>query len=172
METAQAYEMVTSQGEAIPLVGVKVDAVIKDTAIETSVIQQYRNTEKETIEAVYTFPLPAGAQLLSLAVTLNGERHTGKVVEAKLAEASYEEAVTDGDSAMMLQQVDDSLYTLNLGNLQAGDTASIEIHYAQLLNWQQQQLRVMIPTTVGERYGNASAMGMAPHQAPTILPMP
>ena len=118
METAQAYEMVSSQGMAIPLVGVEVEAVIRDTAIETTITQRYQNTENATIEAVYTFPLPAGAQLMSLVMVLNGERHRGKVVEAKAAQQRYEEAVTDGDSAMMLQQIDDSLYTVNLGNLQ------------------------------------------------------
>lgn len=164
MDVASAYKMTTSEGVAIPLVGVTVRAVLKDTALEATVNQQYQNTEEQTIEAVYTFALPTGAQLMSLVVSLNGEQYSGEVVEARKAEARYEEAITDGDTAMRLQQVSDSLYTLNLGNLQPGDHASIEIRYAQLLEWQGEQLRLLIPTTMGERFGDPQALGMEPHQ--------
>ncbi|UZE97289.1 VIT and vWA domain-containing protein [Alkalimarinus alittae] len=167
MEQAAVFEMLTTEGEAIPLTGVRVDAVVKDTSIETVIRQEYSNQEKHAIEAVYTFPLPVGATLLSLNVGLNGQQHAGVVVEAKQAEEQYEEAITDGDTAMRLQQVDDSLFTLNLGNLQQNDIAIIEIHYVQLLHWQDDHLRLMIPTTLGPRYGNPLELGMQPHQVPS-----
>lgn len=170
MEAVSVYNMVTSEGVAIPLLGVNVAAVLKDTALEATVCQHYQNTETQTIEAVYTFPLPVGAQLMSLVVYLNDEQHSAKVVEATQAEERYEQAIIDGDSAMRLEQISDSLYTLNLGNLQPGDKASIKIHYAQLLEWQQEQLRLHIPTTIGERYGNPSDLGMSPHQHTTTDP--
>ena len=118
MEQTAVFEMLTVDGDAIPLIGVRVDAVVKDTSIETVIRQEYSNQETQSIEAVYTFPLPVGATLLSLNVGLNGQQHEGVVVEAQQAEEHYEEAITDGDTAMRLQQVDDNLFTLNLGNLQ------------------------------------------------------
>jgi len=167
MEQETVFEMLTVDGKAIPLTGVRVDAVVKDTSIETVIRQQYCNQEDQSIEAVYTFPLPIGATLLSLNVDLNGQQHVGVVVESKQAEEQYENAITEGDTAMRLQQVDDSLFTLNLGNLLENDIATIEIRYAQLLHWQDDRLRLMIPTTLGPRYGNSGDLGMQPHQEPS-----
>ncbi len=166
MTTALSYEMTTSRGVKIPLVKTSIQGELRDTALETTVIQHYRNDEQETIEAVYTFPLPVGATLLSLEVDLNGKTLAGTVVARAEAEEAYEDAITDGDSALLLQQVNEALYTLNIGNLQPGDAAVISIRYIELLRWQQNTLRIMYPTTIGERYGQAAQLGMQPHQAP------
>lgn len=164
MNTATRYEMTTSHGMQIPLVKTSIQAELRDTALETTVIQHYRNDEQETIEAVYTFPLPVGATLLSLEVNLNGEVRVGTVVASKDAEEAYEDAITDGDSALLLQKVDEALYTLNIGNLQPEDSAIITIRYLQLLCWQQNTLRIMYPTTIGDRYGQPAGLGLHPHQ--------
>ncbi|MBK6740926.1 MAG: VWA domain-containing protein [Haliea sp.] len=166
MTTALSYAMTTRLGVKIPLVKTSIQGELRDTALETTVTQHYRNDEQETIEAVYTFPLPVGATLLSLEVNLNGETLAGTVVARAEAEAAYEDAITDGDSALMLQQIDEALYTLNIGNLQPGDSAVISIRYIQLLRWQQNSLRIMYPTTIGERYGQPAQLGMQPHQVP------
>lgn len=166
MSTALNYEMTTSLGVQIPLIKTSIDGELRDTALETTVIQHYRNDEQETIEAAYTFPLPVGATLLSLDVNLNGKTLTGSVVAAAEAEEAYEDAITDGDSALLLQQISEALYTLNIGNLQYGDSAIISIRYIQLLSWQQDTLRIMYPTTIGDRYGRPAHMGMQPHQVP------
>lgn len=166
MSTALNYEMTTSLGVQIPLIKTSIDGELRDTALETKVIQHYRNNEQETIEAVYTFPLPVGATLLALEVNLNGEVLAGTVVARAEAEEAYEDAITDGDSALLLQQISEALYTLNIGNLQPGDSAVISIRYIQLLRWQQNSLRIMYPTTIGERYGQPAQLGMQPHQVP------
>jgi Ca-activated chloride channel family protein len=143
MTTALSYEMTTSRGVKIPLVKTSIQGELRDTALETTVIQHYRNNEQETIEAVYTFPLPVGATLLSLSVNLNGKTLTGTVVASGEAEVAYEDAITDGDTALLLQQINEALYTLNIGNLQPGDAAVISIRYIQLLRWQQNSLRII-----------------------------
>ena len=164
MNTASSYEMTTSLGVQIPLVKTSIQGELRDTALETTVIQHYRNDEQETIEAVYTFPLPVGATLLSLEVNLNGEVLAGTVVASQEAEEAYEDAITDGDSALLLQKIDEALYTLNIGNLQPEDSAVISIRYIQLLCWQQDTLRIMYPTTIGDRYGQPAGLGLQPHQ--------
>lgn len=164
MNTASSYEMTTSLGVQIPLVKASIQGKLRDTALETTVIQHYRNDEQETIEAVYTFPLPMGATLLGLEVNLNGEVLAGTVVAAKEAEEAYEDAITDGDSALLLQKIDEALFTLNIGNLQPEDSAIISIRYIQLLCWRQDTLRIMYPTTIGDRYGQPTGLVLQPHQ--------
>ena len=164
MNTAASYELTTSLGVQIPLVNTSIQGQLRDTALETTVTQHYRNNEQETIEAVYTFPLPVGATLLSLEVNLNGEVLAGTVVASKEAEEAYEDAITDGNSALLLQKIDEALYNLNIGNLQPEDSAIISIRYIQLLCWQQNVLRIVYPTTIGDRYGQPAGFGLQPHQ--------
>lgn len=154
-------------GGEVALKGVKVHGRLHGLMAEVEVEQKYINPQDTNIEAIYTFPLPLGATLLGLEVVIAGKKLAGSVVEKKKAERQYEDAITDGDSAIMLEEAGPGLYTVSLGNLMAGESAVIRYHYALLLSWQGNLLRFMIPTTIAPRYGNAEAAGMRPHQIPT-----
>ena len=154
----------TLDGRTIALRGVSIRVALRDLICETEVIQKYQNSENTNIEAVYTFPLPVDAVLLDLEVKLAGKTLRGCVIERKAAQEKYEDADTSGDSALLLEQNGDGLYTMNLGNLLAGETAEIRFRYAMLLNWNGDTLRVMIPTTLAPRYGVPS--GLQPHEVP------
>jgi len=96
-----------------------------------------------------------------------GERSLrGTVFEKGEAEEQYEETITDGDTAILLQKREDGLYTINLGNLQAGEIAVIRFCYAELHQWQGEQLRFLLPTVIAERYGDPSTAGLQPHEYP------
>ena len=156
----------TKNGDAIPLDRVSVTGTIKELAAEFAVAQHYRNGSTKNIEAVYTFPLPIGAVLLGLELEI-GERHlVGQVVEKKEAEERYEDAVTDGDTAVMVQMTGNGLYTVNFGNLRAGESAVIRYRYSLLLNWQGDRVRLVLPTTLAPRYGDPVKAGLAEHQVP------
>ena len=150
----------------IALEGVEVRATLRGLVSEVQVEQTYINLEESNIEAVYTFPLPSGAVLLELSLELNGRTLRGTVVPRPQAEDRYEDAVTDGDTAVLLQQTLPGLYTMNVGNLQPGERALVRFRYAQLMHWQGDSLRVQLPTTVAPRYGDPVAAGLAPHETP------
>ena len=90
----------------------------------------------------------------------------GVVIEKSEAEDRYEDAITDGDTAIMLEQVDPGLYTMNVGNLQPEDTIEISITYAELFKWRDNSLRFFLPTTIAPRYGDPESLGVQPHQTP------
>lgn len=154
------------QGREVALKGVKARARLQGLLAEVEVEQSYLNPQDTNIEAVYTFPLPFGSVLLGLEVEIAGKKLTGQVVEKKVAERRYEDAVTDGDSAVMLEEAGPGLYTASLGNLMAGESAAIRYRYGLLLNWQGDRLRFLLPTTIAPRYGDAAAAGLQPHQVP------
>lgn len=159
-------EMKTIQGGRVPLQDVRVEGEIRDLMVEITTTQTYRNTETNVIEGVYTFPLPLDAVLLSLSVTLDERTLTGTVVTAAEGEERYEEAITDGDTAILLQQVGPGLYSMNVGNLQPGEVARVQFSYGQLPRWQGDELRLALPATLAPRYGDPDAAGLAPHQQP------
>ena len=166
MLAMSAAVLETAQGEKVALQGVHVDAKLIDLVSNVTITQTYQNIEDVNIEAVYTFPLPLDAVLLDLTVTLGDKTLKGQVVEKKQAEERYEEAITDGDSAIMLQESQPGLFTMNVGNIMAGETVVIKFHYAALHNYQGNSLRFMLPTTIAPRYGDPTQGGLEPHQIP------
>lgn len=156
----------TAQGHAVPLQALAIEGRVEHTLARISLTQTFHNLEAVNVEAVYTFPLPVEAVLLELKVSMGERSLVGRVSARRQAEAQYEEALSEGHSAVMLEQVEPGLYTLNLGNLLAGDRAQIHLHYALPLRWEADELRLSLPTTLAPRYGDAARAGVQPHQQP------
>ena len=150
----------------VALESVDVQASLRGLLSEVAVTQVYRNLEDTNIEAVYTFPLPLDAVLLDLSLELNGKTMRGVVQPKAAAEEHYEDAIADGDSAVLLQQVEPGVFTLNVGNILPGERAVIRFQYGLLHRWQGDSLRMHLPTTIAPRYGDPAAAGLAPHQVP------
>jgi Ca-activated chloride channel family protein len=148
------------------LEGIRVTGELYGLMLELSVEQWFHNPLGKNVEVVYTFPLPWGAVLLGVDVQL-GDRHlVGAVVEKQQAEASYEEALSEGNAVLLLERNHDHSYCLNLGNLGAGEQCVITLRYAQTLQFEQHGLRLLIPTAIAPRYGRDVADGgLQPHQA-------
>jgi len=160
--------MKTLAGEKMPLLGVTARGVISGELFELEVEQRYRNEEDKNIEAIYTFPLAARAVLLDIEFELGGRKLSGIAVERKKAEREYEKAIEDGNTAILLEKSSADLYTVNLGNLMAGEEAVVRYRYAEPLVREQGQLRLVIPTAIAPRYGNPESAGLKPHQIPGV----
>jgi len=88
------------------------------------------------------------------------------VIEKSGAEDRYEDAITEGDTAIMLEQIEPGLYAMNVGNLQPEDEIDISITYSELYNWKDNSLRFFLPTTIAPRYGDPESVRIQPHQIP------
>jgi len=161
--------MKTLAGEKMPLLGVTARGVISGELFELEVEQRYRNEEDKNIEAIYTFPLAARAVLLDIEFELGGKKLSGIAVERKEAEQEYEKAIEDGNTAILLEKSSEDLYTVNLGNLMAGEEAVVRYRYAEPLVREQGRLRLVIPTAIAPRYGNPESAGLKPHQIPGVV---
>ena len=154
-----------SQGEPVSLRSVHVQARLQGLLLSLQSRQTYRNDTGSNLETVYTFPMGWGATLLGLHVEIAGKRLQGTVLEKKEATEQYEQAIDSGDTPVMVHKSAAGLYTANLGNLMPGETAVIELEYAQLLSLEQGHIRLTIPTTIAPRYGQEHAQGgLAAHE--------
>lgn len=99
-------------GGQIALESVEVEATLQGLFSEVTMTQVYRNLEEINIEAVYTFPLPLDAVLLELTLELNGETLTGVVQPRSEAVDVYEQAIEEGDSAVLLEKSGPGLFTV------------------------------------------------------------
>lgn len=155
------------EGGAIVLQDVQIDGVADGCLFEVTVAQRYLNAESLAIEAVYTFPLPVRAVLLSFELQI-GERLRRGIVQPKQdASERYESAVEAGDGAALLERGRAGLYTVSVGNLLPGEVALVRFRYAQLVDFDQGRVRLSIPTAVAPRYGDAGR-ALAAHQVPDV----
>ena len=146
------------------LLGVKANGAVKGRLLVMTLEQRYRNFSDSNTEITYRFPLPFGAVLMEVEVTLNGQVLKGEVSPRADARARYEEALSEGNSSIMLEKNRDGSFTLELGNLLAREECSILVRYAQVLATEHGQVRLMLPTTIAPRYGNPVTQGMLqPH---------
>jgi len=162
----QTIEMAAIDGTTIALQSVHITGQISGLLLSTSIRQQYYNDSGKALEVVYTFPLGWDSSLLGMEVEIGSKRLQGVVIEKKEAEAKYEKAIEEGDTPVMVQESSPGLYTANLGNIKAGESIGVEIRTAQLLRFEQDQIRVKIPTVIAPRYGDPHKDGgLAPHES-------
>lgn len=141
-------------GKELLLEGVHYDVQIDGLMAKTIIEQNYSNPYDNNIEAVYTFPLTPDAVLLGIEVRINDRVLKGTIKEKSEAEADYEEAIDDGNRAIMVEKSSDGIYTVNITNLLDNDSISVSIEYTQLLEWRQDQVKWSLPTTIAPKYGN------------------
>lgn len=150
--------------EELALRGVNVSARITGLLVETSLTQKYKNDTESNLELAYTFPLQVGATLLSFCVRIGERSYQGTVIPRAEAEAEYEKAITEGNSAFRLQEIRSGLYNATLGNVMPSESIEISLVYVETLAWNGNSLRYRLPTTIAPRYGEPT--GMQPWQRP------
>lgn len=168
MSVRQAAVLMSESGEAVPLKGVQASGRLAGLLFEMTVEQTYENTSSRNIEAEYTFPVPHRAVLLGLELQIGARALQAVAVRRQAARENYEEAIEQGDTAALLEQAGDGLYSLSLGNLMAGERAVIRYRYAELLDRAGDEVRLAVPTVIAPRYGDAAQHGLAPHQVPGV----
>jgi len=165
---SQETKFTSVSGDEVALKRVHIDGRIDGLLWSMTSAQHYRNETGKNLETVYTFPLAPGAILLGITVQIGDKRLKGAVIEKKQATELYEKAIDDGDVPVMVEKSSSGLYSANLGNLKDGESVIIEIESAQLLRFEQGQMRLQIPSVIAERYGDAHATGgLAAHETAT-----
>jgi Ca-activated chloride channel homolog len=159
----------TIDGDALILERVSAKGRVVGRMLDMTVEQHFRNPDPFNIEVVYTFPLPWHAVLLGLEVELNGETLTGQVKVKSQARSDYEEALSEGNTGILVSVNADRSYTLELGNLLARECCVVRLHYVQILQPEQGSLRLTLPTTIAPRYGDPIRDGQyEPHAVPEV----
>lgn len=159
----------TDNDEHLLLQGAQVQGRVVGRMLEMSMTQHFRNTQAKNVEVVYTFPLPWKAVLLGLDVELNGQTYTAQVKAKADARLEYESTLSEGNTGVLVEINKDGSYTLELGNLMAGEGCIVRLRYVQTLQIEQGGLRLVVPTTLAPRYGNpVEDAGYAPHAVPEV----
>lgn len=149
----------TRGGAAIPLQGVEVSGELLGGHARVRVCQRYRNTEPRPVEAVYTFPLPADATLTAFSMTCEGRRVQGVLKEREEAFRTYDDAITAGHGAALVDQERSNVFTAQVGNLLPNEETLVEVEFLQALQAEEGCVRWFLPTLVAPRYIPGAAQG-------------
>jgi Ca-activated chloride channel family protein len=156
MKTEQAEQvrcgLYTREGAQVPLQGVEVSGELLGGHARVRVRQRYRNSERRPVEAVYVFPLPSDGTLTAFSMECNGRKVHGVVKEREEAFRTYDDAITDGHGAALLDQERPNVFTAQVGNLLPNEETLVEVEFLQAIQVEEGTVRWMLPTLVAPRY--------------------
>jgi hypothetical protein len=147
--------LVAKDGQAVPLLGVRVEAEIKDYGARVVLIQRYRNDESQPIEAAYKFPLDEAAAVCAFEATIDDRRVFGQVEEREKAFQKYDEAMAAGHGAYLLDEERPEVFTVSVGNVPPGKEVVLRITTVSELALEGDAIRFVLPTTISPRYAPA-----------------
>ncbi|CAB5187680.1 unnamed protein product [Rhizophagus irregularis] len=150
--------IVEQEIKPIPLQNVTVEANIVDMIAEVTISQAYKNIEKDTIEALYKFPIYEAAAICGFEAEIDGQRKVkGIVKEAKEAAKEYTEAIQEGHGAYLLESESEDVFQCSVGNITSEQTVVIKITYVTELKHdsESEKIRFVLPTNIAPRYGSS-----------------
>lgn len=112
----------------------KADVQIRDLAAVTTVEQTFGNPNSWEVEGTYLFPVPEGFQIDDFAMTVNGKKMTGELLDAGKAREIYQQIVARRKDPALLEFVGQRLYRARVYPIPANGRVDVTIKFSgQLL---------------------------------------
>ena len=132
---------------------VEADITITHPFAITELKQIFQNTSTRNIEGIYQFPLPKESGFIAFETILNGTSYKGVVKANKEAESNYEEAISEGNTAILLARLGEGIFQINVGNLAPNDKVEFKLTIATMLEQSSKYARYYLPTVIAPKYG-------------------
>uniref|UniRef100_A0A8D3DR12 von Willebrand factor A domain-containing protein 5A-like n=1 Tax=Scophthalmus maximus TaxID=52904 RepID=A0A8D3DR12_SCOMX len=147
--------LVTAKQEPVPLKSIEVELEVRDHVATVVSTLLYENKEDKPIEAVFVFPLPGDAAVCHFSATIGQTQIVAEVKEKQQVSRTYDDALSSGQQAFLLEESEQSpdIFTLSVGSLPPGESASIRLEYVTELAVQADDgLRFCLPAVLNPRY--------------------
>ena len=153
----QDYSRMVVMGEDgiigdLPLEHTEAEITVEGSIQLVTVRQVYGNPYEDPIETVYVFPLPESGAVYSMNMEIGDRLIEGDIRERQEAVRIYEEAISHGQTAALLEQERPNIFTQTVGNILPGDDIVIEIKYAAPVDYNDGTWQVVYPMVVGPRF--------------------
>ncbi|XP_065133588.1 von Willebrand factor A domain-containing protein 5A-like [Paramisgurnus dabryanus] len=152
--------LVTEQKQPVPLKSISVEVQVKSHVATVTSTLQYVNEEERHLEALFVFPLPADAAVCHFSAKIGDQEIVAEVQERQTARDRYDDAVSLGQQAFLLEESEESsdVFSLSVGCLSPGQNADITITYITELSVQaDHSLRFCLPAVLNPRYTPAGS---------------
>ncbi|MCP4806435.1 MAG: VWA domain-containing protein [Proteobacteria bacterium] len=140
----------------LPLEKTEVDVLITGPYAELTVTQVFSNPNEDFIEALYTFPLHQDAAVDDMEMRMGDRVIKGEIQTKEDARNTYEEAVSNGQTAALTEQSRDNIFHQSIGNIAPHETITVTLHMTQPMTWEDGVYTFEYPMTVGPRFAPAT----------------
>jgi Ca-activated chloride channel homolog len=138
----------------LPAPALDTEVVIRVTGIvaRASVRQRFANSSNDCVEGVYVFPLPEGAAVDRMRLTIGQRVIEGEVREREEARKVYQKARAEGKKASLLEQERPNVFTASVAAIGANEAVEIEIEYQETVRYDGGKFELRFPMVVAPRY--------------------
>jgi Ca-activated chloride channel family protein len=165
--SSSGAELVTVDGRSLPLVGARLSAEAGGGLARCVLEQRFENGFDETLRVRYRMPLPADGAVSGYEFEVGGRVIAGRVQPKAQAREQFEQALAAGQTAALLEQDRDDIFTQELGNILPGEAIVARITVDQRLVWLagasrlgdgpfEGEWELRFPTVIGPRYIGAA----------------
>ena len=162
---AERFGLVQKQnGSRVPLKSIKIQVDVQGFTAHVLATMKYTNKDENPIEAIYIFPLDEQAAVCGFQATIDGRTIIAEVQEKQEARDTYDDAISSGQSAFLLEESDESsdIFQISVGNLPPKKEAIIELRFVTELAVEVEgRVVFVLPTVLNPRY--------SPQDNPTSL---
>jgi Ca-activated chloride channel homolog len=140
------------QKQIFPLKHTDVKAKVAGNISRVEVTQTFQNPFDRPLEAIYVFPLPDEAAVDDMEIKIGDRIIKGDIKQRDEAKAIYEQARQWGQTAGLLEQERDNIFTQSLANIKPGEQINVTIRYTDSLKFEKGNYEFVFPMVVGPRY--------------------
>ena len=133
-QLAMAAGLLTPADSALPALQIKehhVDVVVEDGYAITEVDQTFFNPHDQTLEAIYSFPVPEKASVGEFTYRIDGKPVTGEVLPKQQARDLYEQEKAQGRRTALTEQDEYRSFDSRVYPVLPQDSVRIRLVYIQ-----------------------------------------
>ena len=161
-------------GSRVPLESIKIEVDVQGFTSHVLATMKYINKEDNPIEAIYIFPLDEQAAVCGFQATIDGQTIVAEVQEKDEARNTYDDAISSGQSAFLLEESDESsdIFQISVGNLPPKKEAIVELRFVTELAVEAEgRVVFVLPTVLNPRYSPQDSAASLSTQIPRVAPV-
>ena len=152
----------------VPLRSVDITTKVVDFISEVTITQTFINVETVAIETTYMYPIEEEAAVTFFEADVDGRKIITRVKEKEEAKVEYNSAINENRTAILLEEIQQDIFKIKLGQLKPGAGAKIVLKYISELPLDDSKIRLTIPTTITPRYVPSKDMSKSSQEVASI----
>ncbi|MFN3579227.1 MAG: marine proteobacterial sortase target protein [Pseudomonas sp.] len=134
------------------LLGTEVDIQISGPVARITLQQHFSNSLNMTAEGVYAFPLSERSAVHGMQMQVGQRRIVGAIHEKAQARQIYQQALSSGQRAGLVEQRRPNLFSTSVANIPAAESISVTLEYTELLVPDGNRFSLRLPLTMTPRF--------------------
>lgn len=122
--------------------------------IEYTIAQIYRNNSQNDVHCTYSFPIPETATLTGFSISLGGKNLSASVESREEVLRILQSAREENLNPISLESDDEDGFLITVGDVLPNETVVIKITYMDQLIYDDNLIRVIIPSVIDPTYIN------------------